>query len=220
MAKTNLVFTDKNEKMAVIGYCSGVAESFDRNGKKYVKAMFRDLNGESRTICGFDAFYEYYNLLEVGKVYNFDVWYDGKYYTFCNGIGTENTGTMPEEFLGEMCYDDSYKKRFTELYKNLRTPLHQLLQKVFYENRQEFITFGNIPLSKQGAYNKRGGVFKLTVDLANFAKRNAEANGLDVDLCVAAALLYNIGEIDNKTRMGDEVSDIALLKTFNGIGRL
>lgn len=219
--KTNLVFTDKNEKMSVIAYCCGIAESFTRDGSKYVKATMRDLDGNTRTIQGFDGFYEYYNVLEPGKVYNIDVFYDTRYYNFVNSIGTENTEIEAPEFLGEMCYDDSYKKRFTELYKGLRTPLHQLLQQIFYRNKNDFVIFGNIPYSKNGAYNKRGGVFKLTVDLANFAQRNAQANGLDVDLCVAAALLYNIGEIDNKTIMGDDVPEIALLKTdTNAIIRL
>lgn len=214
MPNKNLVFTDKREKMSVIAYCMGVAESFDQNNHKYIKAKLRDLNGEVRTVQGFDSYYDgYINLLEQGKVYNIDVFYDGRYYNFVNAVGTENKEIECCEFLGDFCYDEAYKKRFIALYKELRTPLHELLQKVFHCNKQDFITFGNIPYSEKGAYNKRGGVFKLTVDLAEFVKRNAEKDGLDVDLCVASAMLYNIGEIDTKTIMGDDVEDIALQDT-------
>ena len=216
-----LIFTDRNEKMTVTAYCCGTAESFTRDGHKYVKASLRDLDGNIRTVQGFDKFYEYYHFLQPGHVYDVDVYYDTKYYNFVNNIGTENTEVHPAMFLGNMCYDQSYKEEFTNLYKSLRTPLHELLQQVFYKNRDDFVAFGNIPFSKDKAYNKRGGLFKLTVDLAEFVKLNAEQYNLDVDLCIASALLYNMGEIDNKTLMGDDVPDRALLKTeTNTIKRL
>lgn len=214
MPNKNLVFTDKREKMSVIAYCCEVAESFNQNGQKYVKAIFRDLNKEKRAVTGFDGYYDaYIKLLEPGKVYNIDVFYNDKYYNFVNAVGTENKEVEPVEFLGDFCYDQSYKDRFVALYKGLRTPLRELLQKVFHCNKQDFIVFGNVPYSNNGAYNKRGGVFKLTIDLAEFVMRNAQADGLDVDLCVASAMLYNLGAIDKKTIMGDPVADIALQDT-------
>jgi 3'-5' exoribonuclease len=99
---------------------------------------------------------------------------------------------------------ESASRPTSELVDELRTlvssvsrrPLRRLLNRVFGDG-EFFERFVTCPGSRIGHHSYRGGLLEHTVAVATLCRQAAQSHtGLDADLLVCAALLHDVGKVD------------------------
>ena len=174
-----------------------------KSGKTFIALRLRDCSGEriARWFSPPDGCWEELEnaqLVRAAGTVEDGAWRGERKIYSAKAIAPEDAGDLNQFLPARPANFEAHRDRFIELVRSVQDPhFKTLLETVFHPKSELWAHFCDAPAARKMHHAYRGGSLEHSAEVAALCDRAAwTLDGLDRDLLVTAALLHDIGKLE------------------------